>query len=587
MIYNYNSDLKYARVVADSAGLTLRVKQGEHPRTDGKTIFLPPIDPLWDKDSIEYQQWWYYLLHECFHNRHPEDFVLLREKKIDTQSFLGMIMNIVIDFKIETINRGEYDGRDMLVHKARYRFAADRIYREFGKGNPLDVMRASAEAVWALDAHCRTPWIPEYKSDNISGLLGPEARSRLGKLLSEPGLVDRYSGQKTAEDSYNLAIEILKVLGMDPNDPEVKGNTGEDQKGEGQQGESDQGNQQGDGQQGEGQQGQSQGKGEQGGGKGKNPAQGHGWVEFSKMMDQHSPDQRTGRSLTSLTIKYDKMPHVDWTPMPIEETVYSRNVPPNFLAELKEAVANVSLSKRIRRELQSLMTDRWQGNKKRGKLHSKVLTRAVTADSARVFKQKHRRFTPKNTNAVVLTDFSGSMGGTTFKDTRIFHAAVATHELSRVLQACQVPHGVWGFTTRSRYNNLVYPLKKFEERFESDEYLARALSSMQGMKSNADGDFLLWAVNKLLRRKADRRILFVLSDGQPAARDHQGSNGIPVFTRKVVQHAESLGIEVYAIGIETDTVSKFYKNHVIIKDASQLEGVLLNLLREKLIGGMV
>jgi len=107
------------------------------------------------------------------------------------------------------------------------------------------------------------------------------------------------------------------------------------------------------------------------------------------------------------------------------------------------------------------------------------------------------------------------------------------------------------------------------------------------MDSNADGDFLLWAYGELMKQKAQRRILFVLSDGQPAATDNHGNWDIDAYTKKVATDITKTGlIEIYGIGIEDETVEHFYKDHCVIKNSNELEEKLLTVLRNKIISHM-
>jgi hypothetical protein len=77
-----------------------------------------------------------------------------------------------------------------------------------------------------------------------------------------------------------------------------------------------------------------------------------------------------------------------------------------------------------------------------------------------------------------------------------------------------------------------------------------------------------------------RKLLIVLSDGQPAA--HRGS-GIHGFTKKVVKEIEKEGVvDIYGLGIISSAVKQFYKNHTVISDSSELEKALLGVLKQKL-----
>lgn len=562
MNYKYTSDLKYARLVANRSNLGLRIDaKCPQPRTDGQSIILPPLDPSWSRSSDEYIEWWYSLLHECFHNLHPEDFDLIREKKIDTRSFLGTILNLALDYKIETVNRGDFSGRDSLVHKARYRFAKEKIYKHFG--NPMgqpdpNGLRARLEAVWVMDAICRIPWIPEYNSDNVPGLLDREGQEWYVKLMQAVGVFENYQTQKTSEDSWKVTCDIMRVLELDPEDEEYT------QAPQNEQGDGD-----GDGEDGEEAEGEPK----------------EAWVNFSEMVaDDHDPEKMNDRS-AGLHINYDKLPGDGWVPIDIEEVELGTCIDKSeehCLSTLEQWCAGVNLSKRVRRELQSLARVRFEGGKKRGKTRARDLFKAVAQDDDKVFRKRVHKFNPKSTSAFVLTDFSGSMSGD-----KAMHATVATHELSRVMNSLQIPHEVWGFSTESGRKNKALKLKSRGESFHSDTFLRRSIAAFAHMCSNADGDFLHWAGARLMATKATRKILFVLSDGSPAASDKHGNRGIVEWTQRMARQLEKSGIEVYAIGIEDRNVELFYSKNEVIQNARDLEPALLKVLRERLIAGMV
>lgn len=546
--YNYSADMKYAKIVAKKASLVLHIdRENKQPRTDGKCIYLPPLDPTWDMSSLEYKDWWYSLLHECYHNLHPEDFVMLKDKHINTNSFLGTLLNLALDYKIETVNRGDFIGRDHLVHEARYAFAAAKIYSLFAKyddANDPELLTAKLHAVWVMDALCRIPWIPEYAKDNLPGLLSPQASEWYVKLLQDKDVFNLYQNQKTSEDSYMVLCHLCAVLEIDIKDPEMN--------------------------------------------KAPPPADGskpkESWVNFSEMVStDHDPDASDREA--GLHIEYDKLPEATWVPMPVEQVkgyyddTILRDV--SLLDKLHKRCSEVNLSKKIRRELQSMARTRFQGGKKRGRLRGRDVFKAVVQDTDKIFRQRVVKFNPKSTSALVLTDFSGSMGGT-----KMENATVATHELSRVMHALMVPHSVHSFSTQSRMRTKMFTFKAYGESFNSQNFLERCVVASHHMHCNADGDVLLWAGRELLKRKTPRKILFVLSDGSPAATDGQGNRGIMQWTQAVAKDLERMGIEVFAIGIKDYNVDKIYRHRAVIQDACHLEPALLGIMRNKLIAGM-
>jgi cobaltochelatase CobT len=224
---------------------------------------------------------------------------------------------------------------------------------------------------------------------------------------------------------------------------------------------------------------------------------------------------------------------------------------------------------------------RFQGGKRRGRLRGRDVFKAAVQDTDKIFRQRVVKFNPKSTSALVLTDFSGSMGGD-----KMECATVATHELSRVMHALMVPHSVHSFSTQSRMHTKMFTFKKYGESFNSEEFLKRCVHASHHMHCNADGDVLLWAGRELLKRKTARKILFVLSDGSPAATDAHGNRGCMQWTQKVAKDLERMGIEVFAIGIEDRNVDKIYKHRATIANAKDLEPALLGIMRNKLLSAM-
>ena len=552
MNWTYSADLKYARMVCDKVGLGLKIGE-EHttPSTDGKYMYLPPLDPMWSKSSPEYRDWWYSLLHESFHNIHSSDFDLIKDKKVNMKSFLGMVLNISMDYKIETCNRGAFAGRDSLVHQARYAFAKEKIYAHIGKIPAGDELRAICDAIWVMDSIARIPWIPEYKHDNIPGLLAPESEKPFEALLSHPTLLKDYQNQKTSEDTWDVVMLILKVTGVDPSDP--KCNPPPLPKDE------------------------EEAK-----------AEGMGWQKFSEIaVHDHSESNRDA----GMHIEFDEIPSAGgWVPLPIKECdfdgPYREPVSDRQLAaDFDTMFSQVHLSKKIRRELQSMARTRTVVNQRRGRVHGKALVKTSTDANAKVMKKKDVRFSPKSTAVMVLQDWSGSMGFRKYKA-----ASVASHELGRVLHALQVPFAIHGFSTIGGQSNFIFNMKKFSETFNTEKYRDRCIGASHHMHSNADGDCLLWAAEKLMARKADRRIMFVLSDGSPAATDLHGNrhDGLMHFTQNVVKGMENKGaVEVYGIGIMDDNVRQIYNQCCVIAKPEELEGKLLNVLRNKILAGMM
>ena len=101
------------------------------------------------------------------------------------------------------------------------------------------------------------------------------------------------------------------------------------------------------------------------------------------------------------------------------------------------------------------------------------------------------------------------------------------------------------------------------------------------LKENIDGEALKWAYNKMNRRKEDRKILMVISDGAPVDDSTLSVNSgdfLEKHLKKMVKFIEDkTEIEVLAIGIGHD-VSRYYNRAIKITDVNELGDVMISQL---------
>ena len=101
------------------------------------------------------------------------------------------------------------------------------------------------------------------------------------------------------------------------------------------------------------------------------------------------------------------------------------------------------------------------------------------------------------------------------------------------------------------------------------------------LKQNIDGESLLWAYKRLLRRPEQRRILMVISDGAPVDTSTLAANDGDFLAQhldSVIADIESARqVELIAIGIGHD-VSRFYRESMSVFDARQLGSAMLTRL---------
>ena len=103
------------------------------------------------------------------------------------------------------------------------------------------------------------------------------------------------------------------------------------------------------------------------------------------------------------------------------------------------------------------------------------------------------------------------------------------------------------------------------------------------LKENIDGEALKWAYNKMSKRKEDRKILMVISDGAPVDDSTLSTNTndyLEANLKNTVKWIETkTNIELLAIGIGHD-VTRYYNRAVKITDVQDLGDVMINQLTD-------
>lgn len=233
---------------------------------------------------------------------------------------------------------------------------------------------------------------------------------------------------------------------------------------------------------------------------------------------------------------------------------------------------------------------------KSGRLHSSSLYKLKTGDN-RVFRRKEEART-KDTAVLLLVDCSGSMANRN----RIYKASEAAYALSTSLERINVKTQVMGFTTIENYaffseaadqireleekipgfqggfdrvSPLLMPIfKGFDERMTPECEMRIAGLPFIDMANNADSESVEIAANILATRKEERKILVVLSDGQPAQHRiysyAETADRAKEHLHHVVGRVERAGIEILGIGIEADAVTEYYPKNIVLDDVSEL-----------------
>ncbi len=267
------------------------------------------------------------------------------------------------------------------------------------------------------------------------------------------------------------------------------------------------------------------------------------------------------------------------------------------LLQLKNFISK--LANKLQRKLLAKQNRSWNFDLEEGLLDTSKLTRVIMDPFNSLSFKKEKDIEFKDTLVTILIDNSGSMRGKP-----ISVAAICADILSRTLEKCMVKVEILGFTTKhwkggssrekwmknnkpnlpGRLNDLRHIIYKSADTHWRQAKNNMGLMLKEGLlKENIDGEALKWAFNKISRRKEDRKILMVISDGAPVDDSTLSTNTsdyLEANLKKTVKWIEDKSeVELLAIGIGHD-VTRYYNRAVKITDVQDLGDVMINQLTD-------
>jgi len=267
------------------------------------------------------------------------------------------------------------------------------------------------------------------------------------------------------------------------------------------------------------------------------------------------------------------------------------------LLQLKSFVSK--LANKLQRKLLAKQNRSWNFDLEEGLLDTSKLTRVITDPLNSLSFKKEKETDFKDTLVTILIDNSGSMRGKP-----ISVAAVCADILARTLERCSVKVEVLGFTTKhwkggssrekwtdsgkpkfpGRLNDLRHIIYKSADTPWRQSKNNIGLMLKEGLlKENIDGEALRWTFNKMRKRKEERKILMVISDGAPVDDSTLSANAndyLEYDLKNTVNSIEKFSsVELLAIGIGHD-VTRYYNKAVKITDVHDLGDAMINQLTD-------
>ena len=589
--------MKYVRASAGRVGISIVFEDTNQPRHDGKTIYLPRITA--ETTDEELKERMASVDHEVAHDRFSS-FEVIREKKPDPQSLLMFVWNFLEDSRINIIESLEYRG-----FKENWDHTSALIVERILSKNKTNT---SFPAVLTVALLC---WESALSSSSFPTIELVTSKYKPNKKISD--VLNNFSDRLIAcqsilekrlgtESTYDLAVDILKELETECAE-EIKKHKKEVKAIEAKSKEE-----------------VKSSKATEAGDSSTPTKDGTEAINLDddeykiitiklteKELSELSvslPEDSSGLKKTGVNLEpvedavdnywdltdYNKFIVVDYPKTLGNDKYFAKNSKyKEFLRDYEirvgsKLVSQENFAQQVRKLIQIRAKVQRQYGVKKGKLDQSRLSRIcfnAPGFNERVFKNKIENRV-LDAAITVLVDMSGSMGGD-----KAFFALASTLLVNEVCSTLSVPVEIIGFSddydSCANIQPSMFIYKSFSDLKVTEEqikdYFAKSSSYMHG---NPDGENILWAHDRLVKRKEKKKLLIVMSDGSPAAT--KGSYGLGSFTEKVIKEIEnSRFVDIYGLGLASNSVAYFYKAHSVVNQPEDIPSKLLELIERKII----
>ncbi|WP_337909898.1 VWA domain-containing protein [Vibrio cholerae] len=549
-----NHPLKNALpIVAAAYGEKFGVKvliQGQDAFTDGERIVIPTANP----DDPHYQQIaWGYLAHEAAHIRHTNfDMV----QKASSKPIRKALLNIIEDVRIENELAKDYPGtRRSISQVIEYMVDTQQMCV------PEQLEPASNLQAWLLfRLRChflgQKALTPLYQAvdERVRQLFPAAAMSRLSAML-------------TAVPSLGSTGEVLKLVDAIVAMLEEESRPPQDES------DADSGND--IGQDASNDSNSSSGS--------QTPETGSSATgDAAETGDSDNSDQADNlrQALEASAAQFEPDTFAQVAEVLSEQAEGHQGVTPLSLPQAEQAMLgdeailtlSASESAQIRARLRGMVQSS-QDNRNHAKRHGlRVATHRLAASQAgesRLFIQRQPRIAP-NAAVHLLVDISGSMGKPIGEGNRkYFHVAnEAALALAMALEGIPgvVPAVSYFPGIHQEVSIALLPKQSVRHRAACFDQKPRGCTPM--------AQAMWFAANSLLAQKQKRKLMIVLTDGDP---DDWAA------THDIVDRCRRSGFELLGIGIQTRSVEKFFPQSIVINDVKDLKRELFEVTQQLLI----
>ena len=549
-----NHPLKNALpIVAAAYGEKFGVKvliQGQDAFTDGERIVIPTANP----DDPHYQQIaWGYLAHEAAHIRHTNfDMV----QKASSKPIRKALLNIIEDVRIENELAKDYPGtRRSISQVIEYMVDTQQMCV------PEQLEPASNLQAWLLfRLRChflgQKALTPLYQAvdERVRQLFPAAAMSRLSAMLTAVPSLGSTGEVLKLVDAIVAMLEEESRPPQDESDADGGDDIGQDA--------SNYSNNSSDSQTPE--------------------ADSSAMGDAAETGDSDHSDQADNlrQALEASAAQFEPDTFAQVAEVLSEQAEGHQGVTPLSLPQAEQAMLgdeailtlSASESAQIRARLRGMVQSS-QDNRNHAKRQGlRVATHRLAASQAgesRLFIQRQPRIAP-NAAVHLLVDISGSMGKPIGEGNRkYFHVAnEAALALAMALEGIPgvVPAVSYFPGIHQDVSIALLPKQSVRHRAACFDQKPRGCTPM--------AQAMWFAANSLLAQKQKRKLMIVLTDGDP---DDWAA------THDIVDRCRRSGFELLGIGIQTRSVEKFFPQSIVINDVKDLKRELFEVTQQLLV----
>ncbi|HCC82816.1 MULTISPECIES: VWA domain-containing protein [unclassified Methylophaga] len=549
-----NHPLKNALpIVAAAYGEKFGVKvliQGQDAFTDGERIVIPTANP----DDPHYQQIaWGYLAHEAAHIRHTNfDMV----QKASSKPIRKALLNIIEDVRIENELAKDYPGtRRSISQVIEYMVDTQQM------SVPEQLEPASNLQAWLLfRLRChflgQKALTPLYQAvdERVRQLFPAAAMSRLSAMLTAVPSLGSTGEVLKLVDAIVAMLEEESRPPQDESDADGGDDIGQDA--------SNDSNNSSDSQTPE------------------TDSSATGDVAETGDSDHSDQADNLRQALEASAAQFEPDTFAQVAEVLSEQAEGHQGVTPLSLPQAEQAMLgdeailtlSASESAQIRARLRGMVQSS-QDNRNHAKRQGlRVATHRLAASQAgesRLFIQRQPRIAP-NAAVHLLVDISGSMGKPIGEGNRkYFHVAnEAALALAMALEGIPgvVPAVSYFPGIHQDVSIALLPKQSVRHRAACFDQKPRGCTPM--------AQAMWFAANSLLAQKQKRKLMIVLTDGDP---DDWAA------THDIVDRCRRSGFELLGIGIQTRSVEKFFPQSIVINDVKDLKRELFEVTQQLLV----